>query len=296
MPLTITHFALTTTNSITSNTPFTVAYTTNTTSTTDYRLNFASQTMTNSMLITGSGNHITATSPFTAGLYTVTLSIDYNGVSAITSTLMTVTSPPPTPTVFIPETPTNTPKPVTPTSVITTNIPTPFPMLPAVYIEDCDGHFIIDGEDKTDTMCASSDANPTSDTSQWKLRWKFNSTVTIPTGWYYSLRFFKSDRNKPVHTIRVDPNQMQNEVNWLVYPFNVGTLQGEDGCHPYWDVIVDVPKNLVNCPENRVYGDICQLTEFPDRQRGLGTDNGSCPGGSGGSSQGGSTDRPPPPD
>jgi hypothetical protein len=277
MPLEITYFALTPTNSITSNIPFTVSYTVNTTATTDYRLNFESQTITNSTLITGSGNYITATSPYTAGNYTVTLFVDYNGVSAMTSTLMTVTSnTPPIATEPPTDTPmpviTNTPKP--PVTPVITNTPAPFPMLPAVYIEDCDGRI-------DDMNCTAIDAG-----NARIVRWKWTPPVNLPNGWYYTIEFLPAgDANAVFHTVKVTPDQAVTSGDWLTYSFDIyGLPEDVRSCYPYWDVVVEI-----DCPDG-----VCKLTEFPSRQRSLGTARpGSCPSGGGSSGGSQSGDRPP---
>ena len=179
---------------------------------------------------------------------------------------------------------------------------TPFPYLSAITLENCDGQFGPPHKEKdyTDTMCDSSNANPTPYTKNWKLRWQFNPTITLPNGWYYSLRFFKDDPITPLHTIHIEPTQIQSETiketNWRYYTFNINdNLKNEVGCYPYWDVIVEIPHNLIQCDNTRKYGDICQLTDFPNPKRSLGTQV-TCVGGiKGNSSQPGSTSRPTPP-
>jgi len=245
-------------------------------------------------------------------------------------------TPPPTETPTVTNTPpiipTSTPIPTTPIPTPTTPVPTvdttatasaaqtatqqaidatqtaeaatPFPYLAAITLENCNGDFIKveNGKivDHTDTMCDSSNANPTPDTKIWKLRWQFNPTITLPSGWYYNLRFFKSDPNIPLHTIPIQPTQIQpetiKETNWRYYILNISdNLKNEVGCYPYWDVIVEIPHNLVQCDNTNKYGDICQLTDFPKPKRSLGTQV-TCVGGiKGNSSQPGSTSRPTPP-
>ncbi|MDM8519778.1 hypothetical protein QUF64_07005 [Anaerolineales bacterium HSG6] len=153
----------------------------------------------------------------------------------------------------------------------------PIELLPAVDIEDCDG-------DLLDLNCASSGKG-----DYWRLRWKpFNPPVSLPDGWYYTVRFLKTDINTPFLVKPLMPNQLENRPehgDWLVYSFYLYDLPNDEvnGCYPYWDIIVVIDADLVNCSDGRSYNGVCRLTRFPLNQRSLGTQYpGACPTGGGG--------------
>ncbi|MDM8520156.1 hypothetical protein QUF64_08920 [Anaerolineales bacterium HSG6] len=179
-------------------------------------------------------------------------------------------------------------KPPTPTATV----PTPIPLYSALHIEDC-------GPGITHETCNSAFLL---NGSNVPIRWKpWNAPDNVPNGWYYLLSFSKKGNSSDVFLSIPVSNPETMENGWIgrtidIYEDFDG--KGENGCYPYWDVIVVIDVNQVNCSEEQLINKtMCQLTGFPRQsdettatfQRGLGTAApGACPGGGGGSgSQGG---------
>jgi hypothetical protein len=166
-----------------------------------------------------------------------------------------------------------------------TSIPTPIPLLPAVVIDD--------QETQQERRADGKD-------HYRLLRWKPWSGEA-PDGWYYVIRFLPGEDVNAVFFAEIVPadaavtGQGANE-GWLTYSFDIYHLPANDprSCYPYWDVIVGIDAERVNClPKERDSEGICRLTEFSEIQQYLATaPPGTCPSGSHSGSRSGSTQDP----
>jgi hypothetical protein len=83
-----------------------------------------------------------------------------------------------------------------------------------------------------------------------------------------------------------------DNVDWLTYSFDIGKLPRDTrSCYPYWDVIVAIDADQVDCPLGQLdWQGICRLSAFSPNQQSLATSPpGMACGGSSGGSRGGSS-------
>ncbi len=143
---------------------------------------------------------------------------------------------------------------------IFTPTPTPLPTFSAVIIDDkpTEQEIRPDGKDHYRVL-------------RW---WPWSDKA--PDGWYYVIRFLPQyDPNAAFKPVMVPlnaaiPGHEENE-GWLVFSFDILTLPNDPrSCYPYWDVMIGIDADRVNCPKERIWDGICRLSAF-SKQRSLET-------------------------
>jgi len=198
-------------------------------------------------------------------LHDVVYRKDENSISPLSEVTRVLTPVPtdPTPTSSAAFTPilTNTPTPTQSEKLTSTPTPTATPTLfPSVEIDD-----------KESQSC------PDSPNNCRLLRWRLWSHEDAPENWYYVVRFLPAENpNSVFYTEKVTQDMAKeghwDNEGWRTYRFDIYDLPDRKAsCRSYWDVIVGIDAEQVNCPENRIYDGACRLTEFSEKQQYLGT-------------------------